>query len=304
MELRQLATFQTVATTLSFTRAAETLDYAQSSVTAQIQALEAELGVALFERLGKRVVLTEAGQRLCAYADQLLHLAEEARAAVREGEEPAGVLTIGAPESLCAYRLTHVLMQFHAQFPHVQVIFQPGLCAELRHGLQEGRLDLAFLLEPLLPSGTLIVEPLIGEPMLLLAHPSHRLAQYARVEPRMLDGEAMLLTEAGCSYRVPFEHALAQAGARPANVMEFGSVEAIKHCVMAGMGVAFLPAMAVATELAQRRLVALPWTDDDYGLVTQMARHRDKRLTPALRAFITLTRQVLVPHTDRSATAS
>jgi DNA-binding transcriptional LysR family regulator len=298
MELRQLATFQAVASTLSFTRAAEALDYAQSSVTAQIQGLEAELGVPLFERLGKRVVLTDAGQRLQGYAERMLRLAEEARSAVQDGEEPAGALTIGAPESLCVYRITQVLSRYNARFPRVQVIFHPGMCAELQRALHEGKLDLAFLLEPLLPSGTLVVEALIPEPMLLLAHPGHHLARAPRVEPYMLDAEAVLLTEAGCSYRVPFERSLAQAGARPANITEFGNIEAIKQCVMAGMGVAFLPAITVAGELAQGRLVALPWTDEDYGLLTQMAWHRNKRISPALRAFIDLTRQVLTAGRD------
>ena len=295
MELRQLHTFRAVAEALSFTRAAEALDYAQSSVTAQIQSLEAELGVSLFDRLGKRVILTEAGQRLHGYAEQLLRLSVEARAAVQEGAEPSGVLTIGAPESLCVYRLPPVLSQFHALYPHVQVIFRPGLCPDLRRGLGEGTIDLAFLLDELLPSGNLIVEPLIPEPILLLTYPGHPLTRFTQVTLSTLQGEAVLLTEAGCSYRVPFERELARAGAHPTSLLEFGSVEAIKQCVMAGMGITVLPAVTVGAELSQGRLVALPWTGGDYGLVTQVAWHRDKRLTPALRAFLTLTLQMLTP---------
>src|SRR5438046_264194 len=109
MELRQLETFRVVATQLSFTRAAATLDYAQSSVTAQIQSLELELGVRLFDRLGRRVALTDAGERLLEYAERLLSLADEARAALADGAEPAGTLTIGAPETVMTYRLPSVL---------------------------------------------------------------------------------------------------------------------------------------------------------------------------------------------------
>src|SRR5688572_33360569 len=98
VELRQLETFRAVATGLSFTRAAAALGYAQSSVTAQIQALEAELGARLFDRLGRRIALTDAGERLLEYADRLLTLAAEARAALVDGAEPAGTLTVGAPE--------------------------------------------------------------------------------------------------------------------------------------------------------------------------------------------------------------
>ena len=100
MELRQLETFRAVASTLSFTRAASALGYAQSSVTAQIQALEGELGVALFDRLGRRVALTDAGQRLVEYAERLLTLAEKARSALAEGAEPSGTLQDRTAEAL------------------------------------------------------------------------------------------------------------------------------------------------------------------------------------------------------------
>src|SRR5690606_16915793 len=105
MELRQLRTFQRVATTLSFTRAAEELGYAQSSVTAQVRSLEDELSVRLFDRLGRQVSLTDAGQRLLEYATRLLNLAEEARLAVTESGEPSGQLVVAAPETLSSYRL-------------------------------------------------------------------------------------------------------------------------------------------------------------------------------------------------------
>src|SRR4051794_25715284 len=116
MDLRQLKTFRAVADSLSFTRAADALDYAQSSVTAQIRALEDELGVRLFDRLGRRVALTEAGLRLLAYADKMLDLADEAAHAIAEGDEPSGQLIIAAPETLSTYRLPPLLKQFRLRF--------------------------------------------------------------------------------------------------------------------------------------------------------------------------------------------
>ena len=124
MDLRQLKTFQVVATALSFTRAAERLDYAQSSVTAQIRALEEELGVPLFDRLGRRVALTDSGARLLEYADKLLSLADEAYLAIAETDEPTGQLVISAPETLSAYRLPPLLKQFRQKFPRVQLILR------------------------------------------------------------------------------------------------------------------------------------------------------------------------------------
>src|SRR5262245_45919740 len=125
MELRHLSTFRVVATTRSFTRAATTLGYAQSSVTAHIQALEAELGAPLFDRLGRQIALTEAGERFLVYARQLLELAEEARVAVNNNNEPRGTVTISAPETLCTYRLPTLLRVFRDRCPQAQVAFRP-----------------------------------------------------------------------------------------------------------------------------------------------------------------------------------
>src|SRR5258708_38809041 len=114
MEWRHLATLRTLATTLNFTQTSALLGYVQSSVSAQIQELEAELGVVLFDRLNKRVILTDEGQRLLVYAEKLLNLAEEARTALLAKAEPTGAVTISAPETLCTYRLPPVLHQFRA----------------------------------------------------------------------------------------------------------------------------------------------------------------------------------------------
>ncbi|MDT9699367.1 LysR family transcriptional regulator [Streptomyces sp. P17] len=113
MELRLLVTFEKVATVLSFTRAAAEPAYAQSSVTSQIRALESSLGTELFDRLGGRIRLTQAGERLLPYARQIIELAEEARAAVTAAEEPTGSLVVGTMESLTSYRLPPLLELFH-----------------------------------------------------------------------------------------------------------------------------------------------------------------------------------------------
>jgi DNA-binding transcriptional LysR family regulator len=293
MDLRQLATFRMVATTLSFTRAAAALNYVQSSVTAQIQALEEELGVPLFDRLGKRVVLTEAGKRLLWYAEKLLILAEEARTAVTGNAEIVGTLAISAPETLCTYRLPALLGQMRERFPGVRLMFRPLPVSELRRGVVEGAIDVAFLLDVPVQAAGLAIEPLIYEPLVLIAPANHRLACAGAVYPADLDGEPVLLTEAGCSYRRLFERSLSRTGVYPASTLEFGSVEAIKQCVIAGMGVSVLPAIVAAAEIAQERLVALNWTEPGFGVVTQMAWHRDKWQSPPLAAFLALSRELL-----------
>ena len=126
MEIRLLQTFIAVANLGSFTQAAEQMNYAQSSVTAQIQALEAELGVRLFERLGKSTTLTEEGKTLLVYARRILSLCEEARQSVSPAQAPGGTLVIGAPESLFAVRLAPLLTEYHKLYPAVEISLRFG----------------------------------------------------------------------------------------------------------------------------------------------------------------------------------
>jgi DNA-binding transcriptional LysR family regulator len=293
MDLRQLVTFRMVATTLSFTRAAAALNYVQSNVTAQIHALEEELGIQLFDRLGKRVALTDAGQVLLDYAERILNLADEARVAVSQSTIPTGSLTVTAPETLCTYRLPVLLREFRVRYPQVQMVFKPCRVADLRRSVSDGVVDVAFLLQEPMQSTSLIVEPLIQEPLVVIAPPDHPLAARSSVSPIDLEDEPILFTELGCSYRNLFEQQLITDGVYPKANLEFNSVEAIKQCVINGMGIAVLPAVVAANDIAQGRLVALRWSEPDFQVVTQMCWHKDKWMSPALSAFLTLAREML-----------
>jgi DNA-binding transcriptional LysR family regulator len=279
-----------VAGHLSFTRAAGALGYAQSSVTAQIQALETELGVSLFDRLGRRVVLTGAGQRLLDYAERLLSLADEARTAVADGAEPGGTLTVGAPESVLTYRLPRVLQRFRARYARVHLVFRPTPNAELQRALGDGTLDVGFGLgEPQRPHG-LAVEHLFAESLAVVVPPDHPLAEAATVLPTDLQSETLLLTRPGCGYRALFTATLTASGVQTAGSLDFGSVEAIKQCVEAGLGIAALPSIAVAAELADRRLVGLNWAGPPLEVATQMLWHPARAGGAALRAFLEVAR--------------
>jgi DNA-binding transcriptional LysR family regulator len=283
VEHRQLRIFRVLARTLSFTRAAAELGYVQSNVTAQVQALERELGVRLFDRLGRRVVLTDAGRVLLRYAEKILDLSEEAREAVTGGGEPAGTLMVGAAPSLSAYRLPRLLRSFGARFPRVRLSFRPTPHAELGSRVAHGSLDVAFLM----------AEVLSEEPLVVLAPPDHPLAGSARVAPADLEGEQILLTEPGCNYRLMFESELEEAGTTPSAALEFDGVEAVKQCVAAGMGFAMLPAVTVEAELERGEVAALRWAGREHAIPVQMIRHKDKWVSPALAAFLEISRETI-----------
>ncbi|HEU5376063.1 MAG TPA: LysR family transcriptional regulator [Ktedonobacteraceae bacterium] len=292
MELRHLTTFRTVAQLQSFRRAAEALGYVQGNVTAHIQALEQELDVQLFDRLGRHIALTSAGEELLTYAAQLLSIAAEAQAALSQRGVVKGTLAVSAPDTLCIYRLPTLFRLFQERFPQVRLLFRPLAWNALQRGVSEGTIDLAFLLTQPVQSRGLSAETLLHEPILLLTAPSHPLAQTSSIKPEDLEMETLLLTEMGCTYRSVFEQQLAASGCLPKQILEFGSIEAIKQFAMLGMGIAVLPAVAVRAELAQNKLVSLPW-EHDFRMVTQMVWHKGKGNDPAIQALAATAREVI-----------
>jgi DNA-binding transcriptional LysR family regulator len=294
LELKQLKIFQTAAQELNFTRTAEILGFAQSSITTQIKSLEEELAVPLFERLGKRVILNEAGHRFKVYADRILDLTEEAKATVGEYVEPSGTLTICASETQCTYRLPILLNRFQSRFPKVQLIFRPGISETDFQGLlAKGLIDAVLISMIPITAENLIVDALVPEPIVIVSHPDHFLANKSKVNPLDLDGQPLLVTEK-CDYRRLFEESLTEAGAQPLSKLELADVEAIKKCVMAKIGIAALPKIAVQTEVDQGRMAVLKWVGPEFPIETQLVWHKDKWMSPALKAFLDVTREVIV----------
>lgn len=293
MELRQLLTFRTVAAMLSFSRASVFLNYVPSNISMQIQALEEELGVRLFDRLGKHVALTDAGQRFLTHVEKALASLDEARDAVGEEQQLSGTVTISAPEVLCAYRLPPILSQFRARYPGIRLIFRPTPYQNLKQSVYDGRTDVVFLLDEPIRSSELQVEAFNVEPLCVLVAPDHPLVRNAPVAIHEWRRELFLLPERGCTYRILFERALARVGIDKMTELEFNSVEAIKQCAIAGMGIATLPAIAVTSELEQGKLIALPWESADMHVMTQMLWHKEKWLSPAITAFLSVARDVL-----------
>ncbi|MGG2111559.1 LysR family transcriptional regulator [Lysinibacillus pakistanensis] len=288
MDLKQLQTFLTAAETLSFTQTAQLLDYAQSSITAQIKSLEEELGVILFERLGKRVTLTDEGKRLQQYAQKMLELNSEMKKAV-SNEQAQVVLKIGAQESQCVYRLPSILQQYQKTYPQVKIIFKPVHTTEVAKDLlQSGNLDVAFISDAYKETPMLYRERLIQEQIIFVSAPtsikSHTLSA------QQLSAETMLLTENGCSYRNQLEAQLQQEGLLPLQMIEFASIEAIKQCVMAGLGITFLPKMVVEKELEDGQLIELQSSFNIKPIYTDIAWHKDKHIQPYLSDFIEIAR--------------
>ncbi|HIJ54580.1 MAG TPA: LysR family transcriptional regulator [Deltaproteobacteria bacterium] len=298
MELRQLKTFRTVANLLNFHQAAHVLHYSQSAVSAQIHALEEDLNIRLFDRLPKRIMLTEAGRRLLQYTDKMLSLAEETRSEVTGGKSPHGSLNIRIPETLAAHRLPKLLKPFRNQFPKVQLIFSTCAYHSLEQDLSKGIYDLAFLLTESYQAPNLSVKLLGVEPLVIATAPKHRLARKKAVYPKDLEGETFLFTRTECSYRRNFERMLAEENVETIRIININSIEAIKQCIKEGVGISVLPEITVRKEINNKEFIPLNWAEGHMETASLMIWHNDKWISPALNAFMSMAGDFYSNHTN------
>jgi DNA-binding transcriptional LysR family regulator len=235
MELRELETFRAVVESGGVSHAALHLNRAQSSITARIRQLEASLGVPLFEREGRGVRLTSAGDALVGYADRLLELADEARAAVRR-DSACGRLRLGAMESMAASRLPRPLAEFHQRHPAISVELQTAHSRELLGRLQAGALDVAI-----------VGDAVDGERFASVPWHMEELVAVAANgavmrDPRRMAGSTLLVFGGnGCAYRRRFEQWLQTLRVVPARELEFASYHAILAAAAAGVGIGLIP---------------------------------------------------------------
>ncbi|MFS0725628.1 LysR family transcriptional regulator [Paenibacillus sp. 1P07SE] len=290
MELRHLITLRAIVESGGFKKAADELGYAQSSITAHIQELERELGYPLFDRIGKTVALTAAGSRFLPYALDIISLYSESREAVQEPGRPTGRLTVGASESVMTYFLPARLQSFLDRYPDVELVVKPLDYQRLNQQLQRGDIDLALLVELAGWAPPELEVRRVREEQLPLVRAVQRQRR-----------EMMLYTEHACSYRPVFDDYMRQHEASPSIRVELPSIEAIKQCVLSGVGKSFLPGFTVERELAEGRLQVEPYGPaDGYPIAIYCAMHRRKWQSVNVTAFLEELWDGPMPHEERA----
>jgi DNA-binding transcriptional LysR family regulator len=240
MDIKALKTFQMIVTCGSFNRAAEEMNYAQSTVTMQIQKLEADLGVQLIER-GKKIRLTEAGRLLHEQSVHIVKDLEQLQTRMIDfqlGE--AGNIRLGVTEPMASYRLPAILERFLSLFPKIRIAVVIADTVTLSERLLRGDLDLALCSAPELGSD-LYFEPLFTEEFVLLIPDRHPLADKSIINPEDIRGHRLLITATHCPYRKKLEMVLPEVGRAPLDTMEIGSMPALKYYVESGLGIALVP---------------------------------------------------------------
>jgi DNA-binding transcriptional LysR family regulator len=236
MDLNDLHIFRCVVREGGVTRAASRLHRVPSNVTTRVRQLEERLGVSLFRRQGRGLVLTDQGRILLGHAERLLQMADLAEQELRGGLV-RGVLRLGSLESAAGARLPPVLSAFHARYPEVSIELQTGTTDTLLRQLERFEVEAAFVSEPFEARG-LSSMPAFEEELVLI---SARGAAPLR-HPAELGGQTLVAFPHGCSYRRRLMEWLAEGGISPGRILELGSYHAIVACVAAGTGVAIVPA--------------------------------------------------------------
>ncbi|KAF1042952.1 MAG: HTH-type transcriptional regulator GltR [Herbaspirillum frisingense] len=245
MELAELEIFRAVVAKGGITRAAERLNRVQSNVTTRIKQLEESIGVPLFVRDRRRMVLTAAGEALLDYAERILDLVQEARQAVAP-QSPRGRLRIGSMESAAASRLPAPLAEFHRRWPEVRLELSTAPTEVLISQVRDFKLDAALVAGPI-DDPAFDATPLFKEELLLVTPKSHRRVRVP--EDVMLD--TLIVFEQGCAYRRHAESWFTAVGKgrRPGRTLELASYHAILACVAAGAGVSVVPRSVIAMQM-------------------------------------------------------
>jgi DNA-binding transcriptional LysR family regulator len=289
MEIRHFVTFNKVIEMGSFTLAAEHLGYTQSTVTSHIQALEEHLGVPLFDRLGRKVRLTEIGKKLIPYTQEILDTYGKIESITSEEKDIRGILKIAAPESLTVYRLEPILREYRKEFPHVSIRLSNASCGENKKAIVDGSADVAFVMLPQFEDSDLFIHPLMNEPIVLVGSPDCSLNSLPKNYENQKLSECLITNEKEGGYRKIFEEFLRDKGIVPSNIMELWSIEAIKRSVMSGLGIAYLPLMTVQDEIKEGKLKIIPCEADLKQIYSQVVYHKKKWIFPALSSFIEIT---------------
>lgn len=292
MDLPRLRTFGVLSETLHFRRAAERLGITQSAVSQQIAALEKELGAALFERIGRRVYLTAAGQVLAHEAVRVLSAVSRVRDAIDAvAKGDAGRLRVGASTTPGIYLLPEVLGRFRSDFPLVELDFRIANSSRIEALVVANEFDLGV--SGFQPTHEELFAIELGEDRIVAVASPALLGKTRRVSPGNLARWPLVAREHGSATRTAVERALAGVGVELTPAFSLPSPEAIVRAVEAGLGYAFVSARAAAEAIATRRLleVRVDGLDVRRGLFAM--HHRDKQVTPAIREIVDLLRDRL-----------
>lgn len=291
VDVRGLEVFLSVAKHLNYTRAGEEVNLSQPSVSVRIRQLEDELGTKLFEQLGKKVSLTEAGLVLIPHARRVITAVENAQAAIDEllGLE-RGTLRIGASTTPGMYVVPQVIARFHDQYPKIEIHLGIKDTQQIEEAVIRNEFDFGFV-GGHLAGDEVDVIPWVTDRLVLIVAPDHPFAKKRSIRSDDLRNEKFVLRERGSATRAAISSRLEISGLEIDPVMEMENPESVKKAVQSGLGMAFISRFAVEAELKTRSLIAIRVRGLRIDRELKIVYRRDKHLGRAAKAFIEMARR-------------
>jgi LysR family transcriptional regulator, low CO2-responsive transcriptional regulator len=287
MEFDQITAFLEVARHQSFSRAAEKLYRTQPAISAQIRALELECGHKLFDRLGRHIFLTRAGEVLFEHGEKLIAMHRETLQRVREADgTPSGRLTVGANEATCLYVLPQVFAEFKGKHPQVAVNIYRNFSHKILQKMAENQVDLGIVTLPVSQSNLKVI-PFFEDELWVVMPPSHRLAKRSSLKLEDLAGEPLIFPKGGHT-RELLEKIFRKHRDRLNVSMELASVETIKKFVGVGLGISLLSRSYAEIEIRSGILKMVPLQGVDLRRKLGLVYRTDRHLSRAAQAFAEL----------------
>jgi LysR family transcriptional regulator, low CO2-responsive transcriptional regulator len=284
LTLRQLKVFESVARYLNYTRAAQELFLTQPAVSMQVKQLEQQLGVALFEQLGKRIHLTEAGREVLGYARTVTQQLDELEGVLNHIKGLSGGKLHISVATTANYFIPTLLGTFSRRYPEVTISLDVTNRETLLQQLSENTVDLVIMGQPPAELDA-EADAFMENPLVIVAPPDHPLAREKKIPLARLQEETFLVREPGSGTRIAMERFFAERQMHLKTGMEVGSNEAIKQSVQAGLGLGLLSRATIEQELTLKRLVVLDVADFPIMRHWYLVHRRGKRLSDAAEAF-------------------
>lgn len=285
MDLRSLSTFKAILSEGSFHKAALRQNCSQSTVTFHVRLLEGELGVQLFERIGRRMVLTQAGKEILPHIEAILDSAQRINDYRKSRNELCGELRIAVAESLLSYKIQSILKKFVEFAPKVKLLLQALNCHDIRDGILSGEIDLGVYYDVGGHPASLEVQRICSFEGAIVASPQLSLCQRDFDTPNQEIDVAFVINESRSIYREIMENYLRSKNIHLRNTIELWSIEAIKRCVSSNLGISFLPRFAVAQEIAAGMLIEIPAAIYSNSTTAVCVHHKNKVLDQSMAYF-------------------
>ena len=289
MDFKYLYTFKTIVEEGSFIKAAAKLNFTQSTITFQMGQMEQELSTKLFEKIGRRMMLTKAGKQLVPYVNDVLTSVNKMRYFENDLAECQGDLQIGIAETQLCYKMPPILKEFHQQAPNARLFLRSMNCYDIRDELINGTLDIGVFYENVSGYGSnLITIPMGTFPIILVASPETKNRYPDFITPDQKIPISFIINEPNSIFRQLFERYIREKSILLDHTIELWSIPTIKNLVKSSVGISFLPKFSVQEELDRGELVEIPTDLSNVQVSAVCGYHKNKWISPLMQSFIDL----------------